>query len=127
MIGSFAPGEAILAHISESRRDEVLDRHGLPEKTSNTVTDREMLEVELDEIREHGIAHGGEEQRRGFAAWRLPLSVPTTYSGVPSTSPVRRVGSRATGSKAGSGDRCERGQRHRSHLLDAVTFTVRHH
>lgn len=68
-----ALGKAILAHMPASRRDAVLDRHGLPEKTPNTVTDRAKLEAELAEIRERGVAFDGEERAEGIRCVAAPI------------------------------------------------------
>jgi DNA-binding IclR family transcriptional regulator len=45
-------GKAILAHLSESEVDLIVDRHGLPAQTENTITDRETLDEELATIRD---------------------------------------------------------------------------
>jgi DNA-binding IclR family transcriptional regulator len=51
-----AAGKAILSGLSDDRVDEILSRHGLPAATENTITDRETLEEELEEIRDRGYA-----------------------------------------------------------------------
>jgi len=57
-------GKAILAHLPEARLTEVIERHGLPEVTENTITDVETLRGELEQIREHEVAFDDEEHRR---------------------------------------------------------------
>lgn len=59
-------GKAILAHLPESRVHEIIDRHGLQPQTPNTITDRETLFSELDEIREQRVAFDEEEQLEGL-------------------------------------------------------------
>ena len=45
-----ALGKAILAFLPEARRTEIIDRRGLPAVNSNTITDRDRLLAELEEI-----------------------------------------------------------------------------
>ena len=44
----------------------MVDRHGLPALTESTITDREELAAELDQIRETGIAFDDEERLDGL-------------------------------------------------------------
>lgn len=57
-----ALGKAILAYMPEDEVDEVVDRHGLPAYTDETVTDRGALHEELRETRERNIAYDTEER-----------------------------------------------------------------
>lgn len=59
-------GKAILANLPEQRRDEILERHGLPERTPRTTTDRDELLDELEEIRDRGYAFDDEERLKGL-------------------------------------------------------------
>jgi DNA-binding IclR family transcriptional regulator len=61
-----ALGKAILAHLPEDRVDEIVDKHGLPALTENTITDREELGEALAEVRETGIAFDDEERLDGL-------------------------------------------------------------
>lgn len=61
-----AAGKAMLAELSDDRVDEILDRWGLPEKTSRTITDREKLLADLEVTRERGYAVNDEELLEGF-------------------------------------------------------------
>ncbi|WP_232702253.1 IclR family transcriptional regulator [Halobacterium wangiae] len=61
-----ALGKAVLAHLPEARVDDVVDRHGLPALTENTITDRQVLREELAQIRETGIAFDDEERLDGL-------------------------------------------------------------
>lgn len=58
---SSAGGKAILAEMSDEEVDAVIDRWGLKEFTENTITDRDRLFEELEEVRERGIAYQREE------------------------------------------------------------------
>lgn len=51
-----APGKAMLAAMRDEEVAAVLDRYGLPQMTPNTITDRETLLTEIEEIRETGVA-----------------------------------------------------------------------
>lgn len=68
-----ALGKAILAHSPEERVHEILDRHGLPQATKHTITDRETLFEKLDEIRERGIAYCGQERVEGLQCVAAPI------------------------------------------------------
>lgn len=63
---STALGKAVLAHMPENRREEILDRHGLPERTARTTTDRDQLREDLAEIRDRGYAYDDEERLEGL-------------------------------------------------------------
>lgn len=56
-----AAGKAILAQLSDERVDRIVAKHGLPAYTDNTITDREILFDELQEIRERGVSFDDEE------------------------------------------------------------------
>jgi DNA-binding IclR family transcriptional regulator len=59
-------GKAILAHYPDRRVEEILDRHGMPPRTENTITDREELAAELDRVREEGVSYDREEYKLGM-------------------------------------------------------------
>ncbi|MFC7196872.1 IclR family transcriptional regulator [Halosimplex aquaticum] len=60
-----AGGKAILAFLSESERDRILQRVGTPAYTDKTITDREELERELQTVRDQRIAFDREEYVAG--------------------------------------------------------------
>jgi DNA-binding IclR family transcriptional regulator len=66
-------GKAILANLSNDRIDEIVDRHGLPEATEQTITDREQLFNEFEQIRGQGFAIENEEHRNGVVAVAVPI------------------------------------------------------
>ncbi|RBI59436.1 IclR family transcriptional regulator [halophilic archaeon] len=68
-----ALGKAILAHLPEKRVIEILDNHGLPAATENTITDREELHDELEKIRSSGIAYCGQERVEGLQCVAAPV------------------------------------------------------
>lgn len=69
-----ALGKSILAHMPPEKFESVIDRHGLPAQTPNTVTDEERLRSELDEIRGRGIAFDGEERAEGIRCVAAPIT-----------------------------------------------------
>jgi DNA-binding IclR family transcriptional regulator len=63
-----AAGKAMLAKMPRHRVEEILDRHGMPALTENTITDRETLFTELDQIREQGYSINNAERIDGVRA-----------------------------------------------------------
>ncbi|MBX0297025.1 IclR family transcriptional regulator [Haloarcula nitratireducens] len=70
---STALGKAILANLPAERCEEILDRHGLPEQTARTTTDRDKLYEELETIRERGYAYDDEERLEGLRCVAAPI------------------------------------------------------
>ena len=68
-----AYGKAILAHLPEHKIEAIIDYHGLPGETENTVTDRDELFEELEEIRERGYAVNNNESTQGLQAIGVPV------------------------------------------------------
>lgn len=69
-----AAGKAIMAHLPDAELESIVDQHGLPRRTSNTITNRADLEDELEAIRDrNGIAFNLEEQIRGIRAVGAPV------------------------------------------------------
>lgn len=66
-------GKAILAYYDETEVDAVVDRHGLPALTENTITDRAALAEELEAVREQGYALNLGEDLEGVHAISVPL------------------------------------------------------
>ena len=52
-----AGGKAILAYLPDERRERILDEHGLPQLTENTITDRAVLREELQDVHDRHLAH----------------------------------------------------------------------
>ncbi|MDG5821391.1 IclR family transcriptional regulator [Natronococcus sp. A-GB7] len=61
-----ATGKAILAELPEDHVENVLDEWGLPAQTDQTITEREALFRELEQVREEGIAFTDEEYVDGL-------------------------------------------------------------
>jgi DNA-binding IclR family transcriptional regulator len=63
-----AAGKAILANLPEPRVREIIDHHGLPQVTEQTITDEGELFEELERIRGRGYAYNREESTQGLRA-----------------------------------------------------------
>jgi len=61
-----ALGKAIMAELSRDRVEAIVDRHGLPATTENTITDRAALYERLDDVTERGVAFDDEERLPGL-------------------------------------------------------------
>lgn len=68
-----AIGKSLLAHLPESRVEDVIADHGLPAATDRTITDPERLFNELERIRDRGFAIENEEHRNGVVAVAVPI------------------------------------------------------
>jgi len=71
-----ASGKVHLAATSNERVEEILDEHGMPKMTPNTITSREELFEELTEIRDQGVAFNDEENLLGLRAASVPVRCP---------------------------------------------------
>jgi IclR family acetate operon transcriptional repressor len=69
-----APGKVMLAYMSEKDVDEIIERHGLPKYTENTITDRDQLFEELREIRRRGHAFERSEHLKGVRSVATPVT-----------------------------------------------------
>jgi len=69
-----ALGKAILASLPRERVVEIIDRRGLPKLTENTITDREVLFEELDQVEAEGIAYDDEERLNGLRSVAAPIT-----------------------------------------------------
>jgi len=66
-------GKAILAHLPEERVDEIIDQHGLPGMTENTITDRDELFDRLERVRNEGVAFDDEARVKGLRCVAVPI------------------------------------------------------
>lgn len=65
---NIASGKALLAEMSDERVEEIIDRYGLPKSTERTISSRDALFEELEEVRETGYARNDGESLDGFRA-----------------------------------------------------------
>lgn len=68
-----ALGKAILAHMPRDRVSRILNRHGLPKSTENTITNKETLVNEFGDIRKRGVAFDNEERIIGLRCAAAPI------------------------------------------------------
>lgn len=68
-----ALGHAILAHLPRKRVNEIIDRHGLPATTENTITEPEELFNRLEKVRKEGVAFDDEERVKGLRCVAVPI------------------------------------------------------
>jgi len=69
-----ALGKAIMAFRPREEVEAILDAHGMPEITDNTITDRDALFDELAEIRENEVALDDEERVSGMRCVAAPIT-----------------------------------------------------
>lgn len=74
-LNTLASGKALLAFLPEERVAEIIETHGLPAETENTITSRAALEAELAEVRERGYAVNEHEANIGTRAVGAPVVV----------------------------------------------------
>jgi DNA-binding IclR family transcriptional regulator len=67
-------GKAILAAHSDEYVKQLVEEHGLPQKTEATITSGEQLLIELASIRDRGYAFDKEEHIEGLHAIAVPIS-----------------------------------------------------
>ena len=86
-------GKAILAHLSEQRVQEIVEKHGLPERTDTTVTDYEELQKELAEVRDRGYSFDRGEQINEARCVGAPVRKPggTVLGAISVSGPASRL------------------------------------
>ncbi|MCT9098416.1 IclR family transcriptional regulator [Haloarchaeobius sp. HME9146] len=88
-----ATGKSILAHLGDERVEGIVDEYGLSAKTEHTITDRDELFAELEQIREQGYATNEEEEIKGLQAIGAPVldKDDTVLGSVSVSGPVNRM------------------------------------
>ncbi|MHB1304146.1 MAG: IclR family transcriptional regulator [Acidiphilium sp.] len=66
-------GKAILAHLPNPERDDIIERITLTGHTKYTITCRHLLRAEFDRIRREGIARDCEEHEEGIFCVAAPI------------------------------------------------------
>lgn len=66
-------GKSMLAYLPEQQIQEILDMHGLPAFTPYTITSKEQLFKELEQIRKRGYAFDHEEETLGVRCIAAPI------------------------------------------------------
>lgn len=66
-------GKAILAHMDQNDVEQIVEQHGLPKQTENTITDPEQLFEELEMIRNRRVSLDDEERILGMRGIASPI------------------------------------------------------
>lgn len=74
-MNAHAGGKAILSRYNDSQIIEIIEKHGLPAYTQETITDTEALLAEIEQVREEGIAFNDEEAIEGYRAVGAPVTL----------------------------------------------------
>jgi DNA-binding IclR family transcriptional regulator len=69
-----APGKAMLSAMPEPRAREIVEGHGMPAKTSETITDLDALMEQISEFRETGVAFDVGEAIEGLRSVAAPVT-----------------------------------------------------
>ncbi|MDJ1434057.1 IclR family transcriptional regulator [Halostagnicola sp. A-GB9-2] len=89
---SSAFGKAILSHYATERVNEIIDQHGLPSVTPQTITSRDELFEELDRTSERGFAVDNEERLEGLRCIAVPIRFnPETIGAISISAPTARI------------------------------------
>ncbi|RQG87812.1 IclR family transcriptional regulator [Natrarchaeobius halalkaliphilus] len=67
-------GKTLLASQSDESIEEIVERHGLPRATENTITDKHALFDEVETIRAQGYTLEDEERKMGIRSVSVPLT-----------------------------------------------------
>lgn len=86
-----ALGKAMLSQMPEERVDEIVEMHGLPAFTDETITDRAALDEELATVREQGYAVDFEERIEGLRCIAAPVQKEDVLGAVSVSGPSRRM------------------------------------
>lgn len=88
-----ALGKAVLAHLPDSRVEEIIERHGLEPKTSRSVGSREELFDVLEAVRDRGYAIDDGERLEGLRCIAAPVknSSDEVLGAVSVSAPMSRV------------------------------------
>jgi DNA-binding IclR family transcriptional regulator len=70
---STAVGKAMLAFMSQKEVENIIEEHGLPVCTPNTITDKEALLRELERVRQQGYAVDDIENEDGIRCVGAPI------------------------------------------------------
>lgn len=69
-----ALGKAILSQYTETRIRDIVERHGLPQRTNQTITDTDELLDHLAATHERGYSIEDEERRPGIRSMAVPIT-----------------------------------------------------
>ncbi|MFC7021257.1 MULTISPECIES: IclR family transcriptional regulator domain-containing protein [Haloarcula] len=84
--------EGIWSDMSDERIDAIVDEHGLPAETDNTITDRESLFDDLETIRDRRVAPDEEERVDGTGCIGVPVDTgDRREAAISITAPLHRL------------------------------------
>lgn len=89
-IHSTGLGKAILSSLPDERVEEIIEKRGLESKTQKTITSREGLFEELQQIRERGYVIDDEENVEGIRCIAAPVTWHSVHGAVSITGPASR-------------------------------------
>lgn len=91
-LNATALGKAVLAYLSDDHVEQIINRHGLPAETEQTITSREELFEVREQIRNRGYAIDNEERLRGLRCVAAPIMAQDRVHGAISVSaPTSRM------------------------------------
>lgn len=70
-----ASGKLFLAHMAQDRIDEIIKGRGLQRMTESTITEKEPLMAELEEIRKNDYAFDWDQQVKGMGLIAVPIVI----------------------------------------------------
>lgn len=90
---TIAAGKSILATFPKDKIESIIAQRGLVKKTENTITDRESLFEELEQVREQGYAINQQENRQNVYSISSPVHRPhgRVLGGMSVVTPVFRL------------------------------------
>ncbi|MFB6184797.1 MAG: IclR family transcriptional regulator [Haloarculaceae archaeon] len=85
-------GKAMLAYLPDEAVSRIIDRHGLPRMTDNTITDERQLRDELEEVKERGFAYNVEENTDQICCIAAPIldDSETVHGAISVSTPAQR-------------------------------------
>ncbi|MEY7851726.1 IclR family transcriptional regulator [Natrarchaeobius sp. A-rgal3] len=88
-----AAGKSILARLSDSRIQEIIEQHGLPALTENTITNEKRLWEEIRTVREQNYSLNREEDHANLCAVGVPIRKGENgiFAAVSISGPTRRM------------------------------------
>lgn len=86
-------GKALLSKLDDERIESIVDRHGLPRATENTITELDKLFDELETVRDRGYSLEDEERVEGIRAVAIPIEGTETdpYGSISISGPKSRL------------------------------------
>lgn len=87
-----ALGKALLSTMPEARIEDIIETHGLPRHTDNTITDRDELLDEIEQIRDEDVAYERNQRVEGICCVAVPITTDDKRrAAISITGPERRM------------------------------------